>query len=682
MRNGPRKGDKLDLKAEECILVGYPGGAKGYKLWNQKEDRFFVSRNVVFEEDSFPCKLAKSASSNIEADNDIHSTVLFQVEDSLSEPRDVCGSDHDSTENNDAEEVGSSVNEDERETHNEGAAQQLSSAADQGAQALRRSERLENKRILKGDCLGCCMAKQTNQTDPETLHEALSAPDKEEWKAAIQSELDSLKASNTWELVPRPKDRKVIKCKWVFRKKYDENGHIQRHKVRLVACGYSQVEGTDYTETFSPVVKLKSIRTLLAIAVERNWKIHQVDITAAYLNGTLKETIYMEQPQTFVDYEKDKAYLLKKSLYGLRQSGREWNFTLDKLLKSEGMTRSKADPCVYISKKLIVGVYVDDLLIIAEDEKEIANFKSRLGKKFDAKDLGEARRILSIRLKKDRDGGLTLDQTAYAEDILETFGMADAKTASSPLDPGRKYQRINDDSPAREDLQRKYRKAIGALLYLVGGTRPDLAFATTYMSQFNEHPTEEHWSGVKHILRYVKHTKSYALTYKRTDNCVGAYCDADWASDKNDRRSFSGYVFTLAGAAISWSSKKQQSTALSTVEAEYIAICHAAKEALWLQNFMKELHAQEFMHEPQVLLVDNQGAIALAKNQTTSERSKHIDLKYHFLREKVEEERLQLQYIESSSNSADLFTNPLNGKMTLKYCESLGVKNVDKMTIH
>lgn len=403
VRNRLRKGDKLDPKAEECILVGYPDGVKGYKLWNRKEDRFLASRNVVFEEDSFPCKHAKPASGNIEADNNISGTILFQVEDSLSGPHDVCDSNHDDTENNNPEEVGSSADEDETATQDETAVQHLSSAPDQGAQALRRSERLANKRRPQGDCLGCCIAKQTNQTDPETLHEALSAPDKEEWKAAIQSELDSLEASKTWELVPRPKDRKVIKCKWVFRKKYDENGHPQRYKARLVACGYSQVEGTYYKETFSPVVKLKSIRTLLAIAVERNWKIHQVDITAAYLNGTLKETIYMEQPSPFGDYEKNEVCLLKRSLYGLRQSGREWNFTLDKVLKPEGMTRSKADPCVYISKKkLIVGIYVDDLLIIAEDEKEIANFKSRLGEKFDAKDLGEARHILSIRLKKGK----------------------------------------------------------------------------------------------------------------------------------------------------------------------------------------------------------------------------------------------------------------------------------------
>ena len=182
----------------------------------------------------------------------------------------------------------------------------------------------------------------------------------------------------------------------------------------------------------------------------------------------------------------------------------------------------------------------------------------------DAKDLGEPSHTLSIRLKREKDGKLTVDQEAYAEDILETFGMADAKAASSPLDPGSKYQRGNSDDQTRGDLPCRYRQAIGALLYLVGGTRPDLAFATTYMSQFSEHPTEEHWSGIRHILRHVKQTKNYVLIYQRTGRCVQAFCDADWASDKADRKSFSGYVFTLAGAAISWSSRRQQSTALPT----------------------------------------------------------------------------------------------------------------------
>ncbi|XP_040078229.1 secreted RxLR effector protein 161-like [Ixodes scapularis] len=209
-----------------------------------------------------------------------------------------------------------------------------------------------------------------------------------------------------------------------------------------------------------------------------------------------------------------------------------------------------------------------------------------------------------------------------------------------------------------------------------------MAFATTYVSQLNEHPTEENWSCIKHILRYVKQTKNCALIYQRTGKCVQVFCDADRASDKADRKSFNGYVLTLAGAAISWSSRKQQSTALSTVEAEYMTMCPATKEVMWLENFMKQLGVDEFLQEPQVLLVDNQGAIVLAKNQVTSERSKHIDLKHFFLREKVEEGKLQLQYNKSSSNSADLFTKALNGRLTLKHCERLGVKNVDVATVH
>lgn len=670
VRSRLRKKGKLDPKAEECVLVGYPEGVKGYKLWNLEDDRFFVSRDVSFDEGYFPCKHVQAATTSARVCDSTDEPVMFQVEGSSDDPHDADSADHsDSDGRNNREAVSS--DEDEQAT------QQPSSATGGSTLAPRRSERLANKEIRSRECPGCCVARHSLK-DPETLQEALAAPDKEEWKAAMQSELDSLKASETWELVPRPKGRQVVKCKWVFRRKYDANGDLERYKARLVACGYSQVEGIDFKETFSPVVKLKSIRTLLAIAVEREWKIHQVDITAAYLNGTLKEAVYMEQPKSSRAREDDKVCLLKKSLYGLRQSGREWNLTLDSLLKSEGMTRSKADPCVYVSqgKELIVGVYVDDLLIIAKDETEIANFKSRLGRKFDAKDLGEASHILSMRLKKEEGGKLSLDQTAYAEDILETFGMTDARPASSPLDPGSKYEKGDSRNPPREDLKFRYRQAVGALLYLAGGTRPDIAFATAYMSQFNEHPTEQHWSGIKHILRYIKGTKSYALVFRKAGTCVQAFCDADWASDRTDRKSFSGYVFTLAGAAISWSSRKQRCTALSTVEAEYVAMCQAAKEALWLQQFLGELSASEFAQKPQVLKVDNQGAIALAKNQVTSERSKHIDLKYFFLRENIEEGRLQLKYVESSTNSADLFTKPLNGKKTHAYCECLGVKSV------
>lgn len=316
---------------------------------------------------------------------------------------------------------------------------------------------------------------------------------------------------------------------------------------------------------------------------------------------------------------------------------------------------------------------MDDLLILAKDEEAIKSFKRSIGRTFNTKDLGEVSHILSIRVVRHEGGALTLDQTAYAEEILESFGMTSAKGAASPLDPGMKFQRSTTADEDR-DLKPKYRQAVGALLYLAGGTRPDLAFATACMSQFSEHPTLQMWNGIKHILRYVQHTKNYTLTYTKTGGCVQGFCDADWANDTNDRRSFSGYIFMLAGAAISWSSKKQRSTALSSMEAEYLSMCQAAKEILWLQHFLNEIGAQEFVVEPQVLQVDNQGAIALASKQVTSERSKHIDLRHFFLREKIEEGRIRPLYVKSSDNCADALTKALNGRRTLELCEHWGLQ--------
>lgn len=235
-----------------------------------------------------------------------------------------------------------------------------------------------------------------NVRDPDSLKEALTQPDAEKWKLAMEEELENLRKNETWEIVPRPKDRKIVKCKWVFKKKY-ENGSVSRYKARLVARGYTQVEGIDYKETFSPVIKMKSIRALLAYSVEQNWLVHQLDITAAYLNGKLSETVFMEKPIVhWQEKPTEEVCLLKKSLYGLHQSGREWNVCLDKFLKSYHLTRSKADPCVYADKErnLIVGVYVDDFLVMSDLESTIQEFKEHLGATLEVKDLGEIHNLL------------------------------------------------------------------------------------------------------------------------------------------------------------------------------------------------------------------------------------------------------------------------------------------------
>lgn len=507
--------------------------------------------------------------------------------------------------------------------------------------------------------------KKMFENDPGTMKEALTSPDAEKWKLAINEELENLKRNKTWELVPRPKNRKIVKCKWIFKRKLNKDGQVERYKARLVACGYTQVEGIDYKETFSPVIKTKSIRSLLAFSVEQNWQVHQLDITAAYLNGTLSETIYMEQPpQDLNNKHTEEVCLLKKSLYGLHQSGREWNICLDKFLKSVNLTRSKADPCVYYNKEkeLIVGVYVDDLLVMSSRNGVIQEFKDNIASRFEVKDLGEIHHILSIRVRRSTDGSLSLDQTVYINELLETTGMQDAKGASTPLDPGMKYMPGTESNMLNPEGVLKYRQAVGGLLYLAGTTRPDLAFATTYMSQFNSCPSKEHWAGVQHILRYLNQTKNLKLSYAKTGRSLEVFCDSDWAGDKMDRRSFSGYVILLAGAAVSWSSKKQRTTALSTVEAEYISMCHAAKEVLWFRNFLEEIVGDKFLDLPQTLFVDNQGAIALAKNPVTSDRNKHIELRHFFIREKVEEKLLTFTYVPSSQNAADMFTKTVQKK--------------------
>lgn len=525
----------------------------------------------------------------------------------------------------------------------------------------------------------CENPRESKKNDPETLEEALTSSDADKWKFAMREELENLERNETWKIVPRPEGRKVVKCKWVFKRKYDKEGNIERYKARLVARGYTQVEGIDYKETFCPVIKLKSIRTLLAFSVEQDWQVHQLDITAAYLNGKLSETVYMELPSMNL-HEKpsEEVCLLQKSIYGLHQSGREWNICLDKFLKSINLTRSRADPCVYFNKKndLIIGVYVDDLLVMSKDSVTIQKFKEDIGAAFETKDLGEINHLLSIRIQRNEDSSITLDQSTYSNELLETTGMSNCKGAATPLDPGMRYVQASEDNMLSAEQALRYRQAVGGLLYLSGGTRPDLAFATTYMSQFNNRPSKEHWTGVQHILRYLKQTKDTKLIFQQTGKGLQVFCDSDWASDKVDRRSFSGYVILLAGGAVSWSSKKQRTTALSTVEAEYFAMCHAAKEVLWFQNFLGEIFDQQFFSLPQNILVDNQGAISLAKNHVTSERNKHIELRNFFLREKVEEKLLTFTYVPSASNAADMLTKSVQRKTLQKQRHFTGLREI------
>lgn len=516
--------------------------------------------------------------------------------------------------------------------------------------------------------------------DPTTYEEILSRPDKDLWLKAMTEEYQSLMDNNTWDLCDLPKDRKPIKNKWVFKTKKDENGQIVKYKARLVIKGCSQKFGVDYEEIFSPVVRYSSIRYLMALSVKYNLDIDQMDAVSAFLQGELNDKIiFMSQPLGFHD-KTQKVCRLNRALYGLKQSSRVWNQKLDAALKKFGLTQSNHDPCVYNlfkeSNILIVAIYVDDFVIFSNNMEMKTNFKKYLNQTFKMKDLGAAQNCLGIKIDRDRNRGvLYLSQKKYIQDILEKFNMKDCKPISTPMDINVKFDK-SQGLPSEEEKSYMqnipYREAVGCLMYLAQITRPDIYHVVHKLSQFNCNPTKDHWIAVKRVMRYLKGSINYKLTYTKdaNDKIIG-YCDADWAGCTDTRHSTSGYVFIMQGGPISWSSKKQTCVALSSCEAEYISLSHATQEALWWDLFQKEIDGETGIK----MLVDNQSAICLASEQFYHPRTKHIDIKYHFVREAILKEIIAVSYISTQYQAADMFTKVLNLVKLNNNCKMIGMTN-------
>lgn len=516
--------------------------------------------------------------------------------------------------------------------------------------------------------------------DPVTYKEVLTRPDKDLWIKAMKEEFESLMENNTWNLCDMPKDRKPIKNKWVFKTKKDENGQIIRYKARLVIKGCSQKHGIDYDEIFSPVVRYSSIRYLMALSVKYNFEIDQMDAVTAFLQGELSdETIFMLQPEGFND-NSNKVCRLNRALYGLKQSSRVWNKKLDTALKKFGFTQSKHDPCVYFqfveSKVLIVAIYVDDFMIFSNDMKMKTNFKRYLNQTFKMKDMGAAQHCLGIKIDRNRDKGfLYLSQTQYIQDILEKFHMKDCKPISTPMDLNYKFDKSQGPKFEEEKQYMEaipYREAIGCLMYLAQITRPDIYHVVHKLSQFNCNPSKEHWLCVKRVLRYLKGTINWKLTYsKEANEKIIGYCDADWAGCNITRHSTSGYVFMMKGGPISWSSKKQSCVALSSCEAEYISLAHANQEALWWDLFQKEIDGETGIK----IFVDNQSAICLASENFYHSRTKHIDIKYHFVRESIANGIISVEFVPTQLQAADIFTKVLPLVKIKDNCKLIGISN-------
>lgn len=514
-----------------------------------------------------------------------------------------------------------------------------------------------------------CLASLSSISIPKSADEALSHP---EWRQAMIDEMCALQSSGTWELVPLPSGKSVVGCRWLYTVKVGPDGKIDRFKARLVAKGYTQIFGLDYSDTFSPVAKMASVRLLLSIAAIRHWPLYQLDIKNAFLHGDLDEEVYMEQPPGFVAQGESSSMVcrLHRSLYGLKQSPRAWFGRFSTVVQQFGMTRSEADHSLFYRHSahgcIYLIVYVDDIVITGSDQEGILQLKQHLSSQFQTKDLGRLRYFLGIEVAQSKDG-IVISQRKYAMDILEETGLLNAKPVDTPMDPNVKL--LPNQGEPLSDTGR-YRRLVGKLNYLTV-TRPDISFAVSVVSQFLNSPCQDHWDAVIRILKYVKSAPGKGLIYEdRGHTQIVGYSDADWAGSPIDRRSTSGYCVLVGGNLISWKSKKQNVVARSSAEAEYRAMALVTQELIWLKQLLKELHFQD--DEKMTLMCDNQAALHIASNPVFHERTKHIEVDCHFVREKIESGDISTSFVKSNDQLADVFTKSLRGPRTSYICNKLG----------
>ena len=388
-----------------------------------------------------------------------------------------------------------------------------------------------------------------------------------------------------------------------FKIKRNADGTVSHYKTRLVAQGYSQESGADYDEVFAPVARYSSIQTALAIANQLGLEVHQMDIETACLNGKLENEIYMK-PEGYVDKERPGMVCkLRKSLYGLKQSARCWNVDMDQFLKALGYVQSSADPCVYSKTEvkdgkkclMIIALYVDDVVLASNDVQMLKMEKAKLKERFEMEDLGEIHHCLSMSVRRDRAAKeLTISQKTYLESVLKRFGMYDCKPVSTPMETGRKYEKLADGGTPMKT--REYQAAIGSLTYAAIATRPDLSSAVGVLSQFMSNPGQEHWIGIKRIFLYIKETLDYGLKFEASSDEEFKFCgyaDADWAGDVMSRKSTIGYFFQLGNATVSWKSKRQTVVAQFSTEAEYVALCAATQETVWLRHLLASIRFRQ-----------------------------------------------------------------------------------------
>jgi hypothetical protein len=519
------------------------------------------------------------------------------------------------------------------------------------------------------------------------------------WKSAAQKEYAQLLKNETWRLCPKPANRKAIACKWVFQVKSNDDGSIKKFKCRLVIKGFSQRPGVDYTETFAPVAHSSTQRILLAfVANNQGYRIRQADIIGAFLKGDIDAEIYMSQPPGFEESELgDHVCRLMKGLYGLKQAGHIFNKKLDKYLVNDlKLRRSEADPCLYFKTSksgriVLLSLHVDDQTFAyhENDREEADRIVKSLDKEFGIEDLGEnPNQILGVRIRHDVNSGrIRLDQETFIQEILKRFKLENCNTVDTPHQPGVHLSKMMSPVSAEDRLEMEsvpYAQLVGALRYIADKTRPEIAYQVGVLGRFVSNPGKQHWHAAQRVLRYLKGTATYGLEYTRNpnqDSIIAAWQDADFAGEPGFHRSTSAFLFKMANAAISWSSKLQKNdVALSSLESDYISQCRAAQEATSLKRLVSEIYPNKTIG-PIEINGDNQGSQTVAKNWRTDVRTKHIAVKYHYTRFKIDDGTITLKYCPTKQMIADSLTKPIDRKK-FEWCrESMGVKSLEPLNL-
>jgi hypothetical protein len=724
---------KLDETGKRGIFVGYePTNGSYFRVLDMEQMKVIVSRDVKFFDDKFDNAKLLKARERREMDglddyeplqyvdigvddyvnDDVDIEALFEGEsvaanNANTNDKDAIEHIKDATEHNkDAKEhiksndnssqslieqrVGTDVNSVNNETTIDKVVEKNNDKREERAKRDRvpvklfepDDFRVKNKRVDT--------ALITNDNEPQTFKQALASAEADQWRAAIKDEINSQLQNGTWVEVMRKSGMNLIGTKWVFTKKKDENGKKDvngkavKFKARLVAKGYNQEYGIDYSETFAPVLKYKSFRLMLAIATLFDLEVEQLDVKTAFLNADLEETVYIEVPDG-VSVSKNKVLKLKKALYGLKQAPKAWNDNIDAFLRSVGFNPCIKDPCIYVKKSksktgMVLGLYVDDIMPMyhRRDRDEWNQFKQVLMNKYQVSDLGRVSNILKMKVMMDKDK-LYINQQEYVNEKLIEYNMSECAMTDTPEASGVKLVEAADDDKLNENDVSLLRSIVGSLQYASVSTRPDITHAVNKVARFMAKGGRQHVIAAKRILRYLQGTQHLGLVYQKDEKMVieggqkvltvTGYCDSDWGGDLVDRKSTTGYCVFVNNNLVSWNTKKQTTVATSSAEAEVMAAAAVVSEIMWLKMILGELGFM--VKTPITVYCDNQSAISITTKDVKHERTKHIDIKYHFVHDEIVSNNIEMKYVSTKDQLADIFTKGLGATAFVKLRDQL-----------